>query len=327
MNQTTAIAPERPKSNVEVVCTTISKPEFKQRLAAALPPGVNPDRFQRVVLTAIQQNPKLADADRQSLYNASLRAAADGLVPDGREGAFVEMSVKQGNGWIKQITWMPMVAGIIKRLATAGITIDAQLVHENDEFEQTLGDDAAIHHKAPRLGQSRGEIIGVYAIARLPNGMVMREVMDREQVEQVRAASRSKDGGPWSQWWGEMARKTVIRRLAKRLPILDPAVSETIQRDDDLYDFAEQNAQASDTAPPQAEQARASGPRRPRGLDAVAAAGAGSASPHANDDSVIDGEVVDMQTGEVIQQGEADQAGDQAAPEQVATDSTAKPDF
>ena len=36
MNQTTAIAPERPKSNVEVVCTTISKPEFKQRLAAAL---------------------------------------------------------------------------------------------------------------------------------------------------------------------------------------------------------------------------------------------------------------------------------------------------
>lgn len=300
MNQTTAIAAERPKSNVEVVCTTISKPEFKQRLAAALPPGVNPDRFQRVVLTAIQQNPKLADADRQSLYNASLRAAADGLVPDGREGAFVEMSVKQGNGWIKQITWMPMVAGIIKRLATAGITIDAQLVHENDEFEQTLGDDAAIHHKAPRLGQSRGEIIGVYAIARLPNGMVMREVMDREQVEHVRAASRSKDGGPWSQWWGEMARKTVIRRLAKRLPILDPAVSDTIGRDDDLYDFAAGNAQDGDTAPAQDQPATTPrGPRRPRGLDAVAAAASQPAPGH--DDSVIDGEVVDRETGEVIQ--------------------------
>lgn len=315
MNQTTAIATERPKSNVEVVCTTISKPEFKQRLAAALPPGVNPDRFQRVVLTAIQQNPKLADADRQSLYNASLRAAADGLVPDGREGAFVEMSVKQGNGWIKQITWMPMVAGIIKRLATAGITIDAQLVHENDEFEQTLGDDAAIHHKAPRLGQSRGEIIGVYAIARLPNGMVMREVMDREQVELVRAASRSKDGGPWSQWWGEMARKTVIRRLAKRLPILDPAVSDTIGRDDDLYDFAAGNAQDGDTAPTQDQPATTpKGPRRPRGLDAVAAAASQPAPGH--DDSVIEGEVVDTTTGEVIQPdstGSGDPAADDDA--------------
>ena len=315
MNQTTAIATERPKSNVEVVCTTISKPEFKQRLAAALPPGVNPDRFQRVVLTAIQQNPKLADADRQSLYNASLRAAADGLVPDGREGAFVEMSVKQGNGWIKQITWMPMVAGIIKRLATAGITIDAQLVHENDEFEQTLGDDAAIHHKAPRLGQSRGEIIGVYAIARLPNGMVMREVMDREQVELVRAASRSKDGGPWSQWWGEMARKTVIRRLAKRLPILDPAVSDTIGRDDDLYDFAAGNAQDGDTPPTHDQPATTpKGPRRPRGLDAVAAAASQPAPGH--DDSVIEGEVVDTTTGEVIQPdstGSGDPAADDDA--------------
>ena len=313
MNQTTAIAPERPKSNVEVVCTTISKPEFKQRLAAALPPGVNPDRFQRVVLTAIQQNPKLADADRQSLYNASLRAAADGLVPDGREGAFVEMRVNKGTrdrpNWVAEITWMPMVAGIIKRLATAGITIDAQLVHENDEFEQTLGDDAAIHHKAPRLGQSRGEIIGVYAIARLPNGMVMREVMDREQVELVRAASRSKDGGPWSQWWGEMARKTVIRRLAKRLPILDPAVADTIGRDDDLYDFAAGNAQDSDTAPTQDQPATTpKGPRRPRGLDAVAAAASPPAPGH--DDSVIDGEVVDRETGEVIQ---PDSTGEQSS--------------
>ena len=267
----TAITP------VAQVCQTIAKPEFRERLAAALPPGVNVDRFQRVVLTAIQQNPDIANGDRQSLYNAAIRAAADGLLPDGREGAFVVMGGRP--------TWMPMVGGIIKRLATAGINIDAQVVHENDEFEQTLGDDAAIHHKAPRLGQPRGEPLGVYAIARLPNGMVMREVMDKAQVEQVRAASRSGNGGPWKQWWTEMARKTVIRRLAKRLPILDPAVAETIQRDDELYDFAAGNAAAGDTPPPQQSAAQA-GPRRPRGLEAVAAA----APADAIDEDVIEGE-------------------------------------
>lgn len=280
------------RTNVEQVCTTIAKPEFKARLQAALPPGIDADRFQRVVLTAIQQNPDIANGDRQSLYNAALRAAADGLVPDGREGAFVIMGGKP--------TWMPMVGGIIKRLATAGISIDAQVVYENDDFEQQLGDEASIHHKAPKLGTPRGKPLGAYAIARLPNGMVMREVMDFDQIEQVRAASRSGNGGPWKQWWTEMARKTVIRRLAKRLPILDPKLAETIQRDDDLYDFAAGNAGEGDTAPAQAMNGDPSqfspgqaqtGPRRPRGLDAVAAAGNAEQAPPEN---VLDGEYTDV---------------------------------
>jgi recombination protein RecT len=166
--------------------------------------------------------------------------------------------------------WMPMVAGIIKRLATAGITIDAQIVHEADEFQQTLGDDASIQHRAPKLGTPRGEPLGAYAIAKLPNGMVMREVMDRDQIEQVRKASRSANAGPWQQWWTEMARKTVIRRLAKRLPILDASVAESLQRDDDLTDYAAGNAGPQDTQPA-AEVVAAPVNRRPAVLAAVAA--------------------------------------------------------
>jgi recombination protein RecT len=249
-------------SPVEQVCRTIAKPEFRERLSQALPPGVDVDRFQRVVLTAIQQNPQIASGDRQSLYNAAIRAAADGLLPDGREGAFVTIGGK--------IQWMPMVGGIIKRLAEAGITIDSQIVHEHDEFEHTLGDDSAIRHKAPRLGKPRGEPLGAYAIARLSNGMVMREVMDRDQIEQVRKVSRSGNGGPWKDWWTEMARKTVTRRLSKRLPILDARIAEAIQRDDDLMDFAAGNADPQDTQPA-AEVVAAPVKRRPAVLAAVAA--------------------------------------------------------
>ena len=254
------LQPAREMSPVEAVCRTIQRADFRDRLAQALPPGVDVDRFTRVVLTAIQQNPQIASGDRQSLYNAAIRAAADGLLPDGREGAFVTLAGK--------IQWMPMVGGIIKRLAGAGITIDAQIVHENDEFEHTLGDDSAIRHKAPKLGTPRGEPLGAYAIARLPNGMVMREVMDRDQIEQVRKASRSGGSGPWAQWWTEMARKTVTRRLSKRLPILDASIAEAIQRDDELMDFAAGNAGETDTPPPAASPA---GPRRPSSLAAVAA--------------------------------------------------------
>ena len=48
------------------------------------------------------------------------------------------------------------------------------------------------------------------------------------------------NSGPWTQWADEMARKTVVRRLAKRLPVIEPAdeaLHRTINRVDSLYDF------------------------------------------------------------------------------------------
>lgn len=248
---------------VQALAKTIRNPQFQQNVREALPPGVSLDRFTRTTLTAIQQNPDLVQADRQSLFTGITRAAQDGLLPDGREGALVIFNRKAGNGWSKHVQWMPMVAGIIKRLAQSGISIDAQVVYENDEFSQTLGDDAAIHHKAPPLGKPRGEPLGAYAIARTRDGLVFREVMDVDQIEQVRSASRAKDSGPWAQWWTEMARKTVIRRLSKRLPITDPSVTDAIQRDDELYDFDATEPEAQD-------QPKPSGPRRPQVFDHVA---------------------------------------------------------
>ena len=44
------------------------------------------------------------------------------------------------------------------------------------------------------------------------------EGMGRSDVGKVRAASRAGKFGPWVEWWDEMAKKTVIRRMAKRLP-------------------------------------------------------------------------------------------------------------
>ena len=91
-------------------------------------------------------------------------------------------------------------------------------------------------HKPPKLGTDRGPIIGAYAVAETKDGERSLEVMDKVAVEKVRAASRSKDSGPWVQWWDEMARKTVLRRLSKRLP-LSEELERVIERDNALYDM------------------------------------------------------------------------------------------
>ena len=84
-----------------------------QQFAAVLPKHIPVERFGRVVLTAIQTNPDLLMAERRSLWNAAMRAAQDGLMPDGRLGALVVYRDKK-RGPIAQ--WMPMIAGIRQKV-------------------------------------------------------------------------------------------------------------------------------------------------------------------------------------------------------------------
>lgn len=214
---------------------------------AALPAHIPKERFVRVLLTAVQQNPALASADRQTFFNSAMKAAQDGLLPDGREGAMViyKTKVKEGNRefWIDSVQWMPMVAGIRKKVRNSGEieTWDAHCVYENDAFEFELGDSPYIKHK-PALGGDRGKIIAAYSVATLKSGEKSREVMSIEEIMAVwRKSSKQKDKdgnptGPWKDHLGEMCRKTVARRHSKVLP-MSTDLDDLIRRDDELYDM------------------------------------------------------------------------------------------
>ncbi|WP_188898746.1 recombinase RecT [Caldovatus sediminis] len=212
-------------------------------IARALPPHIPPERFQRVVLTAIQANPDLLEADRRSLWSACVKAAQDGLLPDGREGALITFYDRRRGRLIAQ--WMPMVAGILKKVRNSGelASITANVVYEGEHFRVVLGDEERIEHERDLGAVGRRDPIAVYAIATLRNGERVREVMTWQQVEEVRAISRAPENGPWGTWTEEMARKTVIRRLAKRLPMSsdreqDAELRRVIERIDEQYEFA-----------------------------------------------------------------------------------------
>lgn len=197
-------------------------------LKAALPAHVTVEKFTRVAQTAIQNNPDLLNVDRKSLFGAIVRLAQDGLLPDGREGAIV----KFGN----QAQAMPMIAGILKKIRQSGdvAKISAQVVYENDHFVVSYGFDEDVTHNPPPLDKPRGKAIGAYATAVLKDGSRLLEVMSLEEIEKVRNVSRAKGAGPWVQWFGEMARKTVMRRLSKRLPMSTDLEEEVFQRDETM---------------------------------------------------------------------------------------------
>jgi recombination protein RecT len=215
-------------------------PEFR----AALPAHVSVDKFTRVAMTAIQNNADLQNADRRSLFGAIVRLAQDGLLPDGREAAIVLFG--------KQAQAMPMIAGILKKLRQSGeiAKVSAQVVYKNDRFVVSYGFDETIEHVPPPLDEPRGAAIGAYATAVLKDGSQLLEVMSLEEIEKVRNVSRAKGNGPWVTWWGEMARKTVMRRLSKRLP-MSTDLEDTFDRDETLAHEARtvENEPATEAAP------------------------------------------------------------------------------
>lgn len=295
-----AVAQQTPNKTVSPLAAARSDVErMEGQFKLALPAHIPVERFARVVMTAVGSNPDLLKADRASLLEASLKAAQDGLLPDGRDGALVIYGQK--------VQWMPMIAGILKKVRNSGelLSISAYVAHEKDKFFYRLGDDETIEHE-PFLDGDPGKPRIVYAVAKTKDGGTYREVMTVGEVEKVRAVSKAKNAGPWTQWWGEMARKTVLRRLAKRLP-MSTDLDDVIRRDDALYDFEGAKADAQRGAPRSlAGKLDALANPAPRGTPAIEHdLGAGD---------VIENEPTKVTSGRIEHNGgNAEQRGDEGA--------------
>lgn len=197
---------------------------YKPAFENMLPPNIKPEKFVSALMTAVTHNPDLIKADRQSVLVACMKAAADGLVPDGREGAIViyntKTTVDGKDVWVKGAQWMPMLQGVIKRMRNSGelSSLRAHAVYEKDDFTYSLGDEEHIHHIPYNGKDDPGEINAAYAIAILNNGEIIREVVLRRDIAKARAASKSPNGPAWQNWGDEMSRKFAVHRISKYVP-------------------------------------------------------------------------------------------------------------
>lgn len=194
-----------------------------------LPSNVSPEGFRNAAIVAVQENPKILECEPASVMKALRKLTAVGLLADGKEAAIVPFK--------GVATAMPMVFGIISMAYRSGKVkeIRAHLVYQKEldegRFDYQIGDEERLEHR-PILFGDRGDAIAAYAVARLTDGSLVREFMSADDIDKVRrtgASQRVKKGqawvvsddpvGIWKDHSGEMWKKTVIRRLAKRLPL------------------------------------------------------------------------------------------------------------
>lgn len=226
--------------------------EMTQEFTRSLPAQVPTERFVRTILTAVQTNPDLAKADRHTLKVACLRAAQDGLLPDGREGVLNVYNTKvkrEGREvWINAAQWMPMVAGLQKKARNSGelAGLTGHVVYKHDQFMLVLGDEEKLEH-VPNLEAADSDMIednaiGAYAIATLKDGTKIRAWRPRSKIMLAKSQSKAPNGLMWTKFWEEGWIKTAIRYLTKSLPSSSDkegadAFARAAQRDDDTYDF------------------------------------------------------------------------------------------
>ena len=194
--------------------------EFKK----ALPKHVTVDRFMRVAFMAVRNNPALLDCTPESLISACMTAAQLGLEPDGILGHAYLVPFKNSRFNRTDAQFQVGYKGLIALARRSGEvrSIAAHVVCEQDYFDYAYGLEEKLEHK-PAIGE-RGKPIAAYAVAIFKDGGHAFEVMSEADIEKIRHKSKAgdKDGKPigiWAEHTGEMWRKTVIRRLAKYLPL------------------------------------------------------------------------------------------------------------
>lgn len=202
------------------VVAILADPKVKEQLALALPRHLSAERLARIALTEVRKNPKLAQCEGRSFLGAIMQCAQLGLEPGSALGHAYLVPFNNRKKGILECQFLLGYRGMLDLARRSGniISISARAVHVGDEFDYCYGLSEDVKHR-PGKDSNRQPITHVYAVAKLRDGGVQFEVMSREDVEAIRNASQGKDGEPWRLYWEEMAKKTVIRRLYKYLPI------------------------------------------------------------------------------------------------------------
>lgn len=221
-----AVTPAKPQAAVPAkdkpkgILTMLTEKEFKEQLAIAVPKAMNAERLVRIVLTECRKVPGLRQTTPDSFLGAVLQCAQLGLEPGSALGHCYLLPYWNSKEGVKNCQLIIGYRGMIDLARRSGqiVSICAYTVHEKDHFEWRLGLDPDIQH-VPSPEADRGKMTYVYAVAKLKGGGVQFEVMSRAEVEKVRKQSKAGSSGPWVTHFDEMAKKTVIRRLFKYLPV------------------------------------------------------------------------------------------------------------
>lgn len=244
------------KKRPTTIAGLLSDDAVKAQMALALPKHMTADRLARIALTEVRKNPNLGDADQASFLGAIMQCAQLGLEPGGALGHCYLLPFENRRKGIVEVQFIVGYRGMIDLARRSGqiVSIESRAVYKADKFSVQLGLESNLTHTPAWDQADRGPLEFVYSVAKLKDGGVQFEVMHVSEIVKIRNESQGyktaikygKTDSPWISAFEEMAKKTVVRRLFKYLPVsielaravgLDEQVDANLSQDNVMVDM------------------------------------------------------------------------------------------
>lgn len=208
------------------------------RISAVAPKSMNKERMFQLALSAYNQTPGLNECSAASVLGCLMKCTALGMEPsavDGLGRAYI-LPFYNKKTRSKEATFILGYKGMIDLARRSGQLrdISARVVHEGDEFEYEYGLDERLRHVPSTAPVEGRPMTHVYMVAHFNDGGHYIDVMTKGEVDAIRKRSKSPEYGPWSTDYEAMAMKSVIRRAFKFMPVSveaaeGAAADETVQ--------------------------------------------------------------------------------------------------
>lgn len=190
--------------------------------------GADAQKMLKMFAIAGSRTPKLMQCTPLSVLDAMVRCAELGLMPSTLGTAYLIPYENRRAGTV-ECQLIIGYRGLVELARRSGqiSTIQAGVVREGDIFDFSYGVETTFKH-VPK-GNFKAKITHVWALAKFNGGGHQLEVMTVDEVEAIRSRSRAGNNGPWVSDYGEMCKKTALRRLCKMLP-LTPEVEAGLEQ-------------------------------------------------------------------------------------------------
>lgn len=217
-------------SNLVVIHDKLNR--FLEEKKNALPKDFNQTRFLQNCMTVLQDVKDINKMEPISVARTMLKGAFLGLDFFNKEC----YAIPYGQSLQFQTDYKGEKKIIKKHSINPVLDIYAKLVREGDDFEEEIIQGRQTINFKPKSFND-GKIVGAFAAVIFKDGSMMYEAMSVNEIEAIRDKfSKQPKGKAWTDSFGEMAKKTVLRRLCKHIEI-DFETTEQAKTFEEASDF------------------------------------------------------------------------------------------
>lgn len=201
--------------------------QMENQIKLALPEHLKPERINRIIVSALSDNPKLGLCDPITVLSAIMQAAQLGLEVNSALGHVYIVPFYNNKKKCYECKFMFGYQGLMQLAYNTNRyqLLYAKAVYKNDKFEYWYGLNPDLVHKPS--SKKEGEPLFYYAVYKMVNGCFDFSVWTKEDVlshavetsqSYDKTIMKFKQGSAWDNNFSSMALKTVLKAVLKTAP-------------------------------------------------------------------------------------------------------------